>query len=87
MYIKTKKTTFDLNFDFYQTFKQHKYIHGNKKKLSIHSLSLFIILYYYIGIKADQLHLFKNKYKAKHMKLKSLDVQISEKARFKELVC
>ena len=35
-YINTMKTTFDLNFDLYQAFKQHGYTkNGNKEKLSI----------------------------------------------------
>ena len=34
-YINTIKTTFDLNFDLYQAFKQHRYTkNGNKEKLS-----------------------------------------------------
>ena len=40
-YINIMKTTFDLNFDLYQAFKQHQYKkHGNKEKLSIKKASL-----------------------------------------------
>ena len=39
--INIMKTTFELNFDLYQAFKQHGYTkYGNKEKLSIKKASL-----------------------------------------------
>ena len=40
--INIMKTTFELNFDFYQAFKQYGYTqkYGNKEKLSIKKASL-----------------------------------------------
>ena len=38
VYINTMKMNLDLNFDFYQAFKQHKM--ENKEKLPINSFSL-----------------------------------------------
>ena len=43
--INIMKTTFELNFDLYQAFKQHGYIinHGNKEKMSIYKASLVLV--------------------------------------------